>query len=186
MVPFRRRGESQSTNVLKLFKCLIEGRCEQSLHGLIVTADRGYRGFSVIRILLQHGTGPITVFPNHLLRCHSFVGSSYLNVGRYDDEASSDYETGSTPDTAISVAAVPSSNLRVTSEERVSGYQASQKFAARRRAFIINDRPDCGPASFFATQMSLLSIPVTLQALVENPKSLQFPYGREELIITAI
>ena len=80
------------------------------------------------------------------------MGSSYLNVGRYDDEASGDYETGSPPDTSIGILAVPSSNVRVTSEEGMSGHQASEQFAARRRAFIIDDGPNCGPASFFATE----------------------------------
>ena len=152
MVRFRRRGESQSTNVSKLLKNVIEGRGEQSLHGLIVTADRGYGGLSLIRIVLQHGVGSITVLPNHLLRCQPFAGRSYLNVGIYDDEAPSDYEISSTPETAIRIAAVPSSNVTVTSEEGVSGHQASQKFADRRRAFIIDDGRYCGPASFFATK----------------------------------
>lgn len=42
MVIFRRRRETQAANVSRLFSTLLEGRGEQSLHGLVITAYRGY------------------------------------------------------------------------------------------------------------------------------------------------
>jgi hypothetical protein len=62
-VRFRRRGEQQSANVLRLISTLIEGRGEQCLHGLVLTADRGYGSIALIRTLLRHGIGSILVMP---------------------------------------------------------------------------------------------------------------------------
>lgn len=41
-VRFRRRGESQFSNVEKIFYSMTEDQGKMSLHGLIVTVDRGY------------------------------------------------------------------------------------------------------------------------------------------------
>lgn len=85
-VRFRRRGEPQFTNVSEFIRTLIEGRGEQCLHGLVITADRGYGSESLIRTLLQHGIGSILVMPQHLPRCHLFLGKSFLSVNRQEEE----------------------------------------------------------------------------------------------------
>lgn len=71
-ISFRRRCTSQALNVNKLLDVVTEGRGEQSLHGMIVTAHRGYSGMPLIRSLHRHVTGSIAVLPKHLLRAHRF------------------------------------------------------------------------------------------------------------------
>jgi hypothetical protein len=56
MVRFRRRGESQSKNVMQLMESVLQNHGEQSLHGFVITADRGFVPYlrcSVIPICRQ-------------------------------------------------------------------------------------------------------------------------------------
>ena len=48
VIRFRRRGERQTSNIRHIIITLIECRGEQSIHGLVITADRGYGGLSLI------------------------------------------------------------------------------------------------------------------------------------------
>lgn len=75
-------------NVRNLFQVLLDGHGEQSLFGLVVTADRGYASMTLVRSLLLHGIASIIVMPEDFLRCHPLVGQSYFSfsVTRHDDE----------------------------------------------------------------------------------------------------
>ena len=57
MMRFRRRGVSQSSNVSSLLDAVLEGGGEHSLHGFIVTADRGYGKLEIIQELLAIALG---------------------------------------------------------------------------------------------------------------------------------
>ena len=85
MVRFRRRGEKQSDNVKQLIRNLLEGHGEHSIHGLVFTADRGYGSMALLKLLLSYNIGSIFIMPEHLLRCHPFVGKSFLLVGSNED-----------------------------------------------------------------------------------------------------
>jgi hypothetical protein len=162
-VRFRRRGEQQSANVLRLISTLIEGRGEQCLHGLLLTADRGYGSIALIRTLLRHGIGSI-VMPQHLLRCHPFVGRSFLRITRHDeneDESDLDEVSDKEDDNG---AVRDNDDLEESSSEteiceaneplssRNSAPDARRTELDRRRKFVVNEFPDAGPASFFAVK----------------------------------
>ena len=87
---FSRRGESQEDNVNKLLDSLLSGLGQVSVSGLVLTADRGYAKMKLMKRLMGLGIGSMFIFPEHLLRCHPFVGQSFLNVGRLDDDESDD------------------------------------------------------------------------------------------------
>jgi hypothetical protein len=55
LVRFRRRGETQSSNVRRLLESVIDCHGEQSLHGFVVTADLGYGNIALLEDLIQHG-----------------------------------------------------------------------------------------------------------------------------------
>lgn len=98
---FRRRGEQQCDNARRLISTFIDVRGDNSLHGLVLTADRGYGNLSLIRSLLLHGISSILVMPQHLIRCHPFVGRSFLRVTRQDEnEGVSDPDKSSDEDIA--------------------------------------------------------------------------------------
>jgi len=78
MAKFRRRGEAQVPNVEKLLDGLLEAREEQKLTGFLVTADRCYGNFEMVQKLGTRGIGFMFIMPEHLLKCHPFVGQSYL------------------------------------------------------------------------------------------------------------
>lgn len=85
-VRFRRRSRSQSENARKILDVLADGGKEQSLHGLVATADRGYGSTLLLRSLLRRGVGTMLNLPEHLLRCHPFVCKSLFSVTKADEE----------------------------------------------------------------------------------------------------
>ena len=85
-VRFRRRGKSQTSSVDELLSMVLKDQGTQSHHGVIVTAYRGYGKLSLLRSLLAHEIGSLFVMPEHLLHCHPFVGRSFLQLGRFDQE----------------------------------------------------------------------------------------------------
>lgn len=149
---------------------LLEVTGEQSLHGLVITADRGYGSMQLIRSLLRHGIGSIMIMPEHLLRCHPFVGKSYFSVTRNDedegietDEEDNDVDqedddvqnVGTDPgkdlegeETAVQVVA----GMEDTETKRVDEIMGSGPTRVvvldRRRSFVIDDSPNVGDASF--------------------------------------
>ena len=171
MIMFRRRGEGQSANVSNLIGTLLEGGGEQSLHGLIITADRGYGSFSLIQNLLTSGIGSIVIMPEHLLRCHTFVGETYFRCTRNDEEQEdscadrhinangierpqAEAQEGSENVISgnASEAADAENERYTTSNEGVTETTAVQTVFDRRRTFVIDDSPSTGPSSFFAIQ----------------------------------
>lgn len=180
-VRFRRRGQTQTTNVIKLLDILVESRGEQSLHGLVLTADRGYGSMSLMRILMGRGIGSMLIMPQHLLRCHPFVGQSFFNVTRLDDdeaeidgdgmeigtdEAAAEFNTGDAGDAgdAIGVSTgvgqpthpgqVGSGDREGTDShvERGDDFPSRATVYDRRRAFVVHDYGGAGPASFYASR----------------------------------
>lgn len=53
---------------------VLEGRCEQALNGMTFPVDRGYAKEGFINTLSEAGASIIVILPEHLLRCHPFVG----------------------------------------------------------------------------------------------------------------
>lgn len=84
MVRFRRREEKQTQNVQHLIECALEGLDEQSLHGILLTANRGYRNISLICSFLPHSIGSIFIMPGHILGCYPFLGNSFMTFGTDD------------------------------------------------------------------------------------------------------
>ena len=101
MVRFRRRGESQASNVEKLVNTVVDARGEESLSEFVITADRGYGKMSMIpslarkeiNSLLRKPLGFIFIMPEHLLRCHPFAGASQFDPAKMDIDES-DAEDG--------------------------------------------------------------------------------------------
>ena len=151
MVRFRRRGVSQAENVSMLVQAILEGRGEQTLHGFIVTADRGYGKISLMRELLHLRIGSITVMPEHLLQCHPFVGSSFLNVTRNEEEETSEESSGSGTDDA-NEAGMEIELGNPSTSSNIASQQGGTSALDRPRAFVINDGPDEGPASWWAVR----------------------------------
>jgi YqaJ-like viral recombinase domain len=144
-VRFRRRGRTQSDNVNQLLSSILESRGEQSFHGFTITADRGYAKMSLVKQLLKYDLGVVLIMPEHLVACHPFVGKSYLRVGRDDsesDEGEVGAENGATSDVG---------DDEVEGSERLAGMQPSVQLD-RGRAFVLDDDPSSGPASFFCTK----------------------------------
>ena len=75
---FDRRGEAQDVSVDKTLDRLLENRGELSVAGVTMTADRGFAKFAGIPKLMAHGIHAVYIFPEHLIRCHPFVGASFL------------------------------------------------------------------------------------------------------------
>lgn len=73
-----------------LLAVFTEGIGEFSLQGRLVTSHCRYGSMQLLKIFVQHGLGVIVVMPDHPIRCHPFVGWSYLLVGRNDDEEEED------------------------------------------------------------------------------------------------
>jgi hypothetical protein len=102
--------------------------------------------------------------PQHLLRCHPFVGRSFLRVTKHDeneDESDpddvSDEEDGNVAvrvnddlDESSSETAICEANESLAS--RNSASDARGKELDRRRKFIMDDFPDAGLTPFFAVK----------------------------------
>lgn len=71
---FRRRSDSQTIKVEKLLDDMVECQGQMSLNGLTVTEDRGYGSIGLLKSLIGRRIGGVIVIPEHLLRCHPFLG----------------------------------------------------------------------------------------------------------------
>jgi hypothetical protein len=99
-VRFMRRGENQDICVDKVVQSVFEGHGQLNMNGVIMAADRGFGKMSSIQKLASIGINVIFIFPEHLLRCHPFVGESFLTPGsrERDDDEDSDLSDGSSGD----------------------------------------------------------------------------------------
>ena len=95
MVRFRRREETQASCVASMIDALLEGRGERHLSGFTVTVDRGYGKLSTLTSLFIRGINYILIMPDHILKCHPFVRSSFPDVTRNEenDEGEDNYGT---------------------------------------------------------------------------------------------
>ena len=152
IVRFRRRGEKQSHNVKHLIRNLLEGHGEHSVHGLVCTADRGYGSTALLRSLLSDNIGSIIIIPEHLLRCHPFVGKSFLLVG-VNEEVGCENDAGSVAEgeSDDSDGVSPSEDVGIE-KNRENVVPPSAHNFDRRRTFIIEDHATAGPASYTATK----------------------------------
>lgn len=141
MVRFRRRGQSQVQSVDELMSGLMRWQGSQSLNGLVITADRGYGRMDLLTGLLNCGVGELFMMPEHLLKCHPFVCSSFLCLGRADSEEES--ENPSSGDSGSEV------------EHEVQ--QQPPQFSAAVRTFIVDDLPNQCPSVQSATKLVILS-----------------------------
>lgn len=138
MVRFRRRGVTQTSNVSSLLDALLEGRGEQSVHGLVVTAERGYGKLELIEELVRHCVWAILVMPDHVLRCHPFVARSFLNVMRNEHDPPPATEV---PDSSGDSQEEQPAGAVQADDEGVGGVDLPPIVADRRRTFIIDDSP---------------------------------------------
>ena len=105
----------------------MDARGEESLSGFLITADRGYEKMSMIRSLARKGIGFIFIMPEHLLRCHPFVGDSQFDPAKLDIDES-DAEDGSD----------------AASDSIPAQYRNSSMLYDRENAFIIDENPKMG------------------------------------------
>ena len=102
--------------------------------------------------------------PKHLLRCHPFVGRSFLRVTRHDesedesenDEVSDeDGENGPVGDNDYHESSGSEADIFDANEPLASRNSASDDRTTeldRRHSFVVDDFPDAGPASYFAVK----------------------------------
>ena len=85
-VRFMRRGEPQDVCVDKVLNCIFEEQGQMNVNGVLVAADRGFGKIAAIQKLAHMGIHILFVFPEHLLKCHPFVGESFLIPGARERE----------------------------------------------------------------------------------------------------
>lgn len=162
---FRRRGESAELSVKKLMDMILDGRGEQALNSLTITADRGYGKESFTTQLAESGVSSMVVLPDHLLRCHPFVGMSYFNIERNDNVV--EFMSSITSVDNVAEGVVPPTECQqqsltemgTVSQNKLPGVQndgsndgsPSCEFD-RKRSFVIDDNSECGPAVFRAAK----------------------------------
>ena len=74
----RRLGESQYTNVYRLFSLVLNGRGEKSLRGMELGGDQGYGSYFLSKLLAFYRISSTFIIPQHLNKCHPFVAESIL------------------------------------------------------------------------------------------------------------
>lgn len=164
---FRPLGEVHTVNGEKLIVGLFEARGEQSLSGFVITADRGYVKLSMVPNLSQKGIEFDLIMPEHLLRCHPFVGKSHFTAERHDLDAKNE---GVLSDDDVS------ESIEFTRQVHADLY-------GRDACFIIDDSSGRGPSTKLAEKCSGISsiqLGVLLQLfLFESgaPKRLQKFYA---------
>lgn len=151
---FRRRGQGQCDNVDKLLNDILDGRGKQSLLGFVITADRGYGKLSLLKKLLKNGIGSILVMPEHLLRCHPFVGASFFDVSRNDQDEDSDGSTAEdgsdeedTDEGQLDLNASTTTFTSADSNQCMPSVDAPRANSRcdRPKKFVVNDGPGGGP-----------------------------------------
>lgn len=76
----RRSGESQPQSILNIFDGLLERRGEQSLYGLVVTADRGFAKPGTVIYVRNRGLGCLFIISRHIISYYPYMEESRLNV----------------------------------------------------------------------------------------------------------
>ena len=74
----RRLGESQCTNVYRLFSSVLNGRGKKSLRGMELGGDQGYGSYFLGKLLVFYGISSTFIIPQHLNKCHPFIAESML------------------------------------------------------------------------------------------------------------
>lgn len=145
-VRFRRRGHSQESNVECMFRAVMQSVGQLSPRGIIVTADRGYGRLSLLSQMLSLGFCSMFIFPEHLIRCHPFVGKSFLQYDRSDveDQSIRDVDQAADDDSSDHI------DSEAEPDEGVG--EGTVVVVDRRRNFIIDDGPDTGSAAFVASR----------------------------------
>ena len=110
----------------KLLTHILNGRTGQSLCGVTITTDHGYGSLKSIEELNKQSVSAIFLMPEHLLRCHPFVGLSYLSSGRAEE-----CEEGQSEDSDMA------------REGDRSAFEGI--ILDRPEAFVINYDASCGP-----------------------------------------
>lgn len=161
---FRRRGEKQEVAIRRLMENVTDGRGEAALVGLTLTADRGYGKEAIVGILAELGISSMFILPEHLLRCHPFIGQSFLRSHRDDEvdeySASEDSESEREKSVVRSAGGLEGGVIDQTANDLGSENNSTRSMdpstsnfnADRKRAFIIDDAQQRGPASFHASK----------------------------------
>lgn len=76
------------------------------------------------------------IIPDHILKCHPFVGSSFLDVTQSEEDDEERDKSSTNEDTE---------DHPVSTEETISIVTATG--ADRRSAFVVDDRAEAGPTA---------------------------------------
>lgn len=156
---FRRRGESQAQNVDSLLSNLLAVRGEKSLLGFVITADRGYGKFSLLKRLLKRGIGAMMIMPDHVLKCHHFVGQSFFDVSRNEMDSESESSSGSDGIGEGELPGEASCSERIAECNSSVAVDETHTFSTvfdRPKKFIVEDGPDAGPSAKMAKNIYVL------------------------------
>lgn len=77
---FMRRHESQVDNVRRLMETVLDGREDEALAGLIISANRGYGKEAFFSLLACFGSGSFFEMQDNLLNVRHFVALSYSAI----------------------------------------------------------------------------------------------------------
>lgn len=80
-IRIRLQGDRLVDSMKNIFSIHLDEIEEVSLNSAVVTSDRGYGREEIMEILRSCGVTSFLLIPDNLIRCHPFVGSSYLTVG---------------------------------------------------------------------------------------------------------
>lgn len=145
---FQGRGEGQVETKKKLLTEMFENVCLEALNSRIVTADKGYAKESFLSVKESLGFSSVFVMPDHVLRSHPFVASSFLNPHREEEDEFSDGESGG----EMKYNAMDANVTGSPTHGVVSSLERSASVEDCRRPFVINDGSMLGSAVFSTTK----------------------------------
>lgn len=86
-IRFMRRGENQDACVQKVLERILDETGQINVNGVVMAADRGFGKISAIRKMASLGINILFIFPEHRLKCHPFVGASFLDPKTRESES---------------------------------------------------------------------------------------------------
>lgn len=117
-----------------MLSSILEHRGDECLRGIIMTVDRGYAHPNMLQEMANYGVACVGIMPEHLVKCHPFVGLSSMKSHNFVEDISY-------------------SDKHVLNGEEEHGTLGSVELD-RRRDFVIGDRPTMGLACFRAKKPS--------------------------------
>jgi hypothetical protein len=147
-VRFRRRGQRQEENVETMLSSVLREFGSQSVHGLVITADRGYGKIRMLQSLMSRGVHSLFIMPEHLVQCHPFVAKSFLHAGRLDEDEIEREAVNSSSEEGAENSVDSNAEL----EEEFEALAQNMRRSNHPRSFVIDDDPVQPPSVFYATK----------------------------------